>query len=247
MSVADEDSSLALPSSSSSASNQNLGREDWLLRDSDLDYGLPDASQQSLPPGSSGTRLTSPPIFLAPQHFLSQAQFSSATLSSSSAARNNTSSNGFSLATSGDLPPAKKQIQSSTRFHCATCNQTFGTLAIYERHVRGHRCYPCEIPGCNRKFTTAKALQRHVQTTVHNGLLEANFYHCRCGKQRARKDNHKRHVLTCSKDRGIDYCCSCRVSTNEKEEHLAHIASCGVHKNRARIDTVDSDVLQEDY
>ena len=249
--IRDEDFSFTLPLSSSSSSyNQNLGEEHCLWGASDFSLGLPDAFPQLLPAEtSSETSSTEPASLPRPfsfQNFYTQAQSSSVTSASSPKAQDNTSSSGLARPASVDLPPAKKRIQSSTTFHCAICGQKFGTSAIYERHTRNHRRYPCEMMGCDKVFTTSRGRQRHYETTIHRSPRETRFYCCQCGKKDPRKDNHKRHILSCHKDRRDDYCCSCGVFTNAKEEHLAHTVMCGAHNKRAGTDAINSDAMSRE-
>ena len=242
-SVGDEDPSFALPLPLSSFSDQNFCEEDSLLRGLDFDLVHLDATQQSLPIGPSGNNPTLSFLSTFPsQSFYDQIQSFPASPIDAPAAQDNTSSTGLSAATPTDLPPGKEQIQRSTTFHCSICRHNSGTIMAYKRHKRTHESYPCEIAGCNTTFTTSTNRRRH-HAAVHK---RTQIYHCQCGKRDTRKDNHRRHVQSCARDKGNQYFCSCGFFTTVKEEHLAHTITCGSQKNRASINATKSNATSRE-
>ncbi|GAW20951.1 hypothetical protein ANO14919_104640 [Xylariales sp. No.14919] len=86
--------------------------------------------------------------------------------------------------------------------------------------VRPHSCNTCPTA-----FKHRKDLNRHMDTVHATG--QELVYRCSCGKTDIRKDNHRRHVGTCTKKRSdCPYICKCLSRYKDEEEYLSHISSC---------------------
>lgn len=92
---------------------------------------------------------------------------------------------------------------------------------------------------CDRGFNLRKDRDRHEKTEKHRrnagnllevpALVSAGKYTCRCGYRQARKDDYKRHLLTCKmkKQKYHKYACKCGHQLDSKDEHSQHISTCG--------------------
>ncbi|KAI0893037.1 hypothetical protein F4806DRAFT_499562 [Annulohypoxylon nitens] len=82
---------------------------------------------------------------------------------------------------------------------------------------------------CKQSFKYEKDFSRHLQATAAHA--EGPSYHCACGKEDPRKDNHKRHTKKCTKmDDNAQYKCKCDITHLDKNAHLQHIKSCGLRQ-----------------
>ncbi|KAK4188565.1 hypothetical protein QBC35DRAFT_473408 [Podospora australis] len=83
-----------------------------------------------------------------------------------------------------------------------------------------YRCEPCD-----ENFANQKNLERHFLSGKHNS--DVAKFKCACGFMQARKDNYRRHLLTCAFEVNFVYRCSCGETTQEKGKHEKHIDECG--------------------
>ncbi|KAI1147404.1 hypothetical protein F4825DRAFT_471578 [Nemania diffusa] len=99
------------------------------------------------------------------------------------------------------------------------------TVALPENgNSPSYQCLECpKMP----KFVSQRDLQRHRDSTVPHWNENTRFYQCCCDAYRARKDNHRRHVLNCKAPALNPYTCHCGRDTWERHEHLEHIRHCG--------------------
>ncbi|KAH8201114.1 hypothetical protein TruAng_004741 [Truncatella angustata] len=106
---------------------------------------------------------------------------------------------------------------------------------------QGASKFPC--PDCAKRFNKSNDLKRHVQT---KHTSDGPYFMCKCGYSNTRKDNYKRHVLTCKNDESdVSYACICSHVSSSKERHLVHIVPCNVgfhgKAGRPRSQTVAAD------
>ncbi|KAF7531870.1 hypothetical protein G7054_g8490 [Neopestalotiopsis clavispora] len=87
---------------------------------------------------------------------------------------------------------------------------------------------------CGRNFTTKDSLRRHYKT-VHT-KPESPFYWCRCEKKDTRKDNHLRHVDSCTREARCKYLCKCNMFCDNKDCHVAHVRACTYDFSKGEMD-----------
>ncbi|KAL2149813.1 hypothetical protein VTH82DRAFT_7489 [Thermothelomyces myriococcoides] len=111
---------------------------------------------------------------------------------------------GLSPAPSAGLSPAPSPGRSPARppggFVCDKCGAVKNSYHQYNHHRRYHeRPYPCDHPGCERRFGTITHLRRHINDkhfkTHRFYCTEPGCEYSRQGtKSFPRKDNWKRHM-----------------------------------------------------
>lgn len=94
---------------------------------------------------------------------------------------------------------------------------------------RSHVC-----PQCQRSFRKRAHLYRHVES-IHGaaGLI----FECRDGHYRTpRKDNHQRHLRSCTWknfSNGL-FICRCGKGNQREKQHLAHLSMCTFRQKRMK-------------
>lgn len=77
---------------------------------------------------------------------------------------------------------------------------------------------------CGRAFTKKNDLKRHKESK-HS--IHGPKYRCICGHAQPRKDNHKRHVISCENPiKHTSYRCKCDEEHTDKPTHLEHVKQC---------------------
>ncbi|KAL2161379.1 hypothetical protein VTH06DRAFT_8602 [Thermothelomyces fergusii] len=97
--------------------------------------------------------------------------------------------------------PGRSPARPPGGFVCDVCGAVKNSYHQFNHHRRYHdRPYPCEHPGCGRRFGTVTHLRRHVNDKHHKTrrfyCTEPGCDYSRQGtKSFPRKDNWKRHML----------------------------------------------------
>ncbi|KAF7531889.1 hypothetical protein G7054_g8489 [Neopestalotiopsis clavispora] len=84
-----------------------------------------------------------------------------------------------------------------------------------------HQCQDC-----TRSYSTSTGLSQH-RMSIHP-LPSDPFYWCQCESKMYWKNNHLRHVLSCTLPPRILYECKCSVMTDDKDTHVQHVQTCAV-------------------
>ncbi|KAI0195512.1 hypothetical protein F4808DRAFT_440438 [Astrocystis sublimbata] len=79
---------------------------------------------------------------------------------------------------------------------------------------------------CQWSFKHQKDLIRHKNTVHQIGGGDKLSFRCRCSKENPRKDNHKRHCLSCNTTYYDAYRCRCGGLAMQLQDHIEHIVSC---------------------
>ncbi|KAK9774734.1 hypothetical protein SCAR479_08554 [Seiridium cardinale] len=83
---------------------------------------------------------------------------------------------------------------------------------------------PFRCGQCGKDFDKSNDLKRHQGT--HSPEVGPHFV-CRCDHHNKRKDNYRRHVITCKRDALYNYySCICGTTHTDTTIHLDHVKAC---------------------